>query len=63
MTTRNRLDNNLCGFADTVIFVRAANIENLIVDHFSGSFEHAENRSGDVANVDDGPASVPSLLI
>jgi hypothetical protein len=45
----------LCEFADTVIFVRAAKVENLIVDHFSGSFEHVEDRSGDIANVDDGP--------
>src|SRR5271156_2157982 len=52
-TAGNGLDNNLCKFADAVVFLRAADVEDLVVDHFPISFEHTEHRGGNVANVDD----------
>src|SRR5262252_246073 len=58
----NGLANDIGQFADPVVFLCQADIENLVVNEFSGCFQHSQNGCRDVTNVNNGaPGSAIAL--
>src|SRR5262245_23134438 len=51
---RDSFSDNICQIADTVVLIRLADIEDLIMYDVLRRFEHAQNGRSDIADVDDG---------